>query len=140
MHLRICHFSVCDRRDVCLGRRYGDRYAGRNSRASAHARLFQGPSPIKHIIYIIKENRTYDQVFGDLERAGDGTPADGDPRLAIFGTGEAARLPGGAPQNITPNHRARHCVRAAGPLLRKRRSKPRWAQLVYCGFLKRLRR
>ena len=27
------------------------------------------PSPIKHVIYIIKENRTYDQVFGDLPGA-----------------------------------------------------------------------
>ena len=26
------------------------------------------PSPIKHVIYIIKENRTYDQVFGDIGR------------------------------------------------------------------------
>jgi len=69
-------------------------------------RLFNGPSPIKHIIYIIKENRTYDQVFGDLERAGNGQAADGDPSLAIFGAGEAARLAGGQPQNITPNHRA----------------------------------
>lgn len=70
------------------------------------ARLFNGRSPIKHIIYVIKENRTYDQVFGDLERAGDGQTADGDPTLAIFGAGEAARLPGGPPQNITPNHRS----------------------------------
>lgn len=70
------------------------------------ARLFNGRSPIKHIIYIIKENRTYDQVFGDLERAGNGQPADGDPSIAIFGAGEAARLTGGPPQNITPNHRA----------------------------------
>lgn len=69
-------------------------------------RLFQGRSPIKHVIYIIKENRTYDQAFGDLERSGDGRPADGDSTLAIFGAGEAARLPGGAAQNITPNHRA----------------------------------
>jgi YVTN family beta-propeller protein len=68
--------------------------------------LFRGPSPIKHVIYIIKENRTYDQIFGDLERAGDGAPADGDPNLAIFGAGEAARLPGGQRQTITPNHRA----------------------------------
>ncbi|MCI0487818.1 MAG: hypothetical protein L0229_14595 [Blastocatellia bacterium] len=78
------------------------------------ARLFQGQSPIRHIIYIIKENRTYDQVFGDLERSGDGTPADGDPRLAIFGAGEAARLSGGAAQNITPNH---HALAAAFGLL-----------------------
>lgn len=68
--------------------------------------LFDGPSPIKHIIYVIRENRTYDQVFGDLEGAGNGQPADGDPALAIFGAGEAARLPGGPPQNITPNARA----------------------------------
>src|SRR5262249_1349015 len=32
--------------------------------------------------------------------------ADGDPSLAIFGSGEAARTPGGAAQSITPNHRA----------------------------------
>jgi hypothetical protein len=36
-------------------------------------------SPIKHVIYIIKENRTYDQVLGDLPQG------NGDPRLCIFG-------------------------------------------------------
>jgi YVTN family beta-propeller protein len=45
-------------------------------------------SPIKHIIYIIKENRTYDQVFGDLPHA------NGDPRLTIFG------------EKVTPNQHA----------------------------------
>src|SRR5262249_6115722 len=30
----------------------------------ADAKLFKNGSPIKHVIYIIKENRTYDQVFG----------------------------------------------------------------------------
>lgn len=35
--------------------------------------------PIKHIFYIIKENRTYDQVLGDLDRG------NGDPKLTIFG-------------------------------------------------------
>ncbi len=68
--------------------------------------LFQGQSPIKHVIYIIKENRTYDQVFGDVQASGDGRAADSDASLAIFGAGEAARLPGGATQNITPNQRA----------------------------------
>lgn len=68
--------------------------------------LFEGPSPIRHVLYVIKENRTYDQVFGDLKASGDGTPADGDPSLAIFGAGDAARLLGGAPQNVTPNQRA----------------------------------
>ncbi len=68
--------------------------------------LFQGASPFKHIIYIIRENRTYDQVFGDLGQAGDGTKADGDPKLAIFGEGETAKSPEGAPQKITPNVRS----------------------------------
>jgi YVTN family beta-propeller protein len=44
------------------------------------------PSPIKHILYIIKENRTYDQVFGDLSRG------NGDPSLVMFG------------RDVTPNH------------------------------------
>ena len=35
--------------------------------------------PIKHIFYIVKENRTYDQVLGDLGRG------NGDPKLTIFG-------------------------------------------------------
>lgn len=45
-------------------------------------------SPIKHVLYIIKENRTYDQVFGDLPQG------NGDPRLTLFG------------REITPNHHA----------------------------------
>jgi YVTN family beta-propeller protein len=45
---------------------------------------------IKHVIYIIKENRTYDQIFGDLSK--DGKPVgNGDPRLTMFGS------------SITPN-------------------------------------
>jgi DNA-binding beta-propeller fold protein YncE len=39
---------------------------------------------IKHVIYIIKENRTYDQILGDLKQ--DGKPVgDGDPRWAMYG-------------------------------------------------------
>ncbi len=44
-----------------------------------------GANPIKHVIYIIKENRTYDQVFGDIKGA------NGDPSLTMYG------------QAITPN-------------------------------------
>jgi DNA-binding beta-propeller fold protein YncE len=45
---------------------------------------------IKHIIYIIKENRTYDQILGDLSK--DGQPVgNGDPRLTMYGA------------SITPN-------------------------------------
>jgi len=70
------------------------------------ARLFPGRSPIKHVIYVIKENRTYDQLFGDVEKSGDGTKADGEPSLAIFGAGDAATRPNGQRQDISPNHRA----------------------------------
>jgi DNA-binding beta-propeller fold protein YncE len=37
------------------------------------------PSVFKHVLYIIKENRTYDQVFGDLKQG------RGDPDLCIYG-------------------------------------------------------
>ncbi len=41
-------------------------------------------NPIKHVIYIIKENRTYDQVLGDLKQ--DGKPVgNGDPSLTMYG-------------------------------------------------------
>jgi DNA-binding beta-propeller fold protein YncE len=39
---------------------------------------------IKHVIYIIKENRTYDQIFGDL-RQNDKAVGNGDPSLAMYG-------------------------------------------------------
>ena len=70
------------------------------------ASLFPSRSPIKHVIYIIKENRTYDQIFGDVEKSGDGAKADGDASLAIFGSGAAVVRPNGQRQDITPNHRA----------------------------------
>ncbi len=69
-------------------------------------RLFAGKSPIKHVIYIIKENRTYDQVFGDVKTSGDGHAADGESDFAIFGGSAAARRPDGSRQVVTPNHRA----------------------------------
>ena len=37
------------------------------------------PSVFKHVVYIIKENRTYDQIFGDMKQG------DGDPGLCIYG-------------------------------------------------------
>jgi DNA-binding beta-propeller fold protein YncE len=43
-----------------------------------------GHNPIKHVIYIIKENRTYDQVFGDLSIAGKRV-GNGDPALTMYG-------------------------------------------------------
>ena len=46
------------------------------------------PSPIRYIVYIVKENRTYDQVFGDMKQG------NGDPNICLF------------PESITPNHHA----------------------------------
>jgi DNA-binding beta-propeller fold protein YncE len=40
---------------------------------------------IKHVIYVIRENRTYDQVFGDMKKG------NGDPTLCLFG------------EDVTPN-------------------------------------
>ena len=37
------------------------------------------PSVFKHVLYIIKENRTYDQILGDMKQG------DGDPSLCIYG-------------------------------------------------------
>jgi hypothetical protein len=45
----------------------------------------QGSNPIKHVIYVIKENRTYDQILGDLK------VGDGDPSITMYG------------EEITPN-------------------------------------
>ena len=47
-----------------------------------------GTLPIQHVLYIIKENRTYDQIFGDMKEG------NGDPDLVLFG------------ENVTPNHHA----------------------------------
>ncbi|MCZ8511634.1 bifunctional YncE family protein/alkaline phosphatase family protein [Paenibacillus filicis] len=52
---------------------------------SSIPRFADQKSPIKHVIYVIKENRTYDQVFGDLGKG------NGDPSLTQFG------------QQVTPN-------------------------------------
>ncbi|WP_030317534.1 bifunctional YncE family protein/alkaline phosphatase family protein [Streptomyces sp. NRRL B-3229] len=46
------------------------------------------PSTIKHVFLLVKENRTYDQVYGDLPQG------DGDPALTTFGA------------NVTPNQHA----------------------------------
>jgi DNA-binding beta-propeller fold protein YncE len=55
-------------------------------RASDEKIAFAGgkPNPIRHVIYILKENRTYDQLLGDLSK--DGKPvANGDPSLTMYG-------------------------------------------------------
>jgi len=53
---------------------------------SAKFAFTAGKNPIKHVIYILKENRTYDQILGDLP------VGDGDPSLTMYGA------------DITPNY------------------------------------
>jgi len=56
--------------------------------ASPIPRRVGDASPIKHVFYIIRENRTYDQVLGDLPMG------NGDPTLTLFG------------EDVTPNAHA----------------------------------
>lgn len=60
---------------------------GNDAEADGRRALLYG-GPIKHVLFIIKENRTYDQVLGDVREG------DGDRDLAIFG------------RNVTPNEHA----------------------------------
>lgn len=53
-------------------------------KAAAEKVQFAGNGHIKHVIYIIKENRTYDQVFGDLSQNGKHV-GNGDPSLTMYG-------------------------------------------------------
>jgi hypothetical protein len=53
--------------------------------AQQHLQFKSGANPIHHVIYIIKENRTYDQIFGDLG------VGNGDSSLTMYG------------REITPN-------------------------------------
>jgi hypothetical protein len=57
-------------------------------RASPIPNRVGASSPIKHVFYVIRENRTYDQILGDLPKA------NGDPELTLFG------------EEITPNAHA----------------------------------
>jgi DNA-binding beta-propeller fold protein YncE len=43
-----------------------------------------GSNPIRHVIYILKENRTYDQILGDL-KVNDQKVGNGDPSLTMYG-------------------------------------------------------
>ena len=53
------------------------------------------PSPIKHVIYVVKENRTYDQVLGSLGRG------NGDPALNLFDDASAPNIRGLAHTFVT---------------------------------------
>ncbi|MEJ0045451.1 MAG: YncE family protein [Rhodospirillales bacterium] len=65
---------------------------------SAHDRKIMAAvhAKIQHVIYIIKENRTFDQVLGDL-----GNGSNGDPKLTMFGRGITPSFHAAARQFVT---------------------------------------
>jgi YVTN family beta-propeller protein len=69
-------------------RALSDRVAAANNWTQPQPRPAPRYPPFKHVLYIIKENRTYDQLLGDMSEA------DGDPSLVFFG------------REVTPNHHA----------------------------------
>ncbi|HMA46312.1 MAG TPA: alkaline phosphatase family protein, partial [Frankiaceae bacterium] len=68
-------------RQVYRNNDFGDRDRLRTSGSRPQRvvpRRVGDPSPVKHVIYVVKENRTYDQVLGDLGKG------NGDPSLTLF--------------------------------------------------------
>ena len=61
---------------------------GNKQKAEPVPKRLGDPSTIKHVFLVVKENRTYDQVFGDIPQG------NGDPSLAQYG------------ENVTPNQHA----------------------------------
>ncbi|MBJ7599256.1 bifunctional YncE family protein/alkaline phosphatase family protein [Candidatus Nephthysia bennettiae] len=70
---------------VARDNHYGDSSVDDRDRGNPVPLAGRG-SPIKHVIYVIKENRTYDQVFGDLK------PGNGAPGLTMFGARNTPNL------------------------------------------------
>jgi len=71
---------------ACSPLRADERVSAEPAEGNPIPRKVGDAGPIKHVLYIIKENRTYDQVFGDM------TEGNGDANLCLF------------PEKITPNH------------------------------------
>jgi YVTN family beta-propeller protein len=82
-------------------------YAAPGGGAAAAPRPFT--TPVRHVIFIVKENRTFDQVFGDLKQVG-GDTVNGDAALAAYGMDArvANRKTGAVVRHawVTPNHHA----------------------------------
>jgi DNA-binding beta-propeller fold protein YncE len=63
-----------------------DHFAAARRKSKSEALMAFLRRRIKHVVYVVKENRSYDQVLGDLDRG------NGDPSLVLFG------------EALTPNH------------------------------------
>lgn len=82
----ISTIPVPDSRNLAALSRQVDRNNGFDQRGKRDPMMASLRGKIKHVLYIIKENRTYDQVLGDLPIG------NGDPELTLF------------PEAISPNH------------------------------------
>ena len=81
--------DLLEHRTTTLQRQIYEPVPGLSAAAKERVDFFStGSTPIQHVFYILKENRTYDQVLGDLPQG------NGDPHLVLFG------------EAITPNHHA----------------------------------
>jgi YVTN family beta-propeller protein len=95
-------------------------------RADSRKGQLKTSGQIHHVIFVVKENRTFDQIFGDVAHLGT-DQVDGDPSLAVYGMDstvtpspehgndgkdndraarEAAHLPVIEHARVTPNHHA----------------------------------
>jgi YVTN family beta-propeller protein len=81
-------YSEQVRRNSPFVQRWHQDFAGLTAPDNPIPRKIGEASPIKHIFYIIKGNRTFDEIFGDVPEG------NGDHKLALF------------PEEVTPNHHA----------------------------------
>jgi DNA-binding beta-propeller fold protein YncE len=66
--------------DAALARGVADVRELAQHETATPSTILRAGGPIRHIVYVIKENRSYDQVLGDMQGA------DGDPSLVLFGS------------------------------------------------------
>jgi DNA-binding beta-propeller fold protein YncE len=85
LHGSVAHVKIADLRSQLPGLTHDAEEQNLLLAEAAKFPFARGRNPIHHVIYIVKENRTYDQVFGDLK------VGDGDPSLVLYG------------EDITPN-------------------------------------
>jgi YVTN family beta-propeller protein len=129
---RICRAAPCNS-PTCRTTHCSQSYTEGSARQFALSRRKAGRSrhprnnpvrpngPIKHVIYIVKENRTYDQVLGDMKQG------NGDASLTLFG------------EAVTPNlHKLAERVCATRQLLCEFRCQRRRSQLGDGGHRARL--
>jgi YVTN family beta-propeller protein len=107
----IASFALPDKAEVDAGTRTVMDNNGLNPRGDAPGPAGGAlPAAVKYVVMIVKENRTFDEVFGDIQRLANGATVMGAPAVARFGqvghaAGKGSRL-SVQRVNVTPNHHA----------------------------------